>query len=842
MKPLRTFAQRLVQRLVSWQQSHLTLASVRLGLRLGRHWIQHWFWWTWQWAQVNLRPSAILQFIRHPIPHRRKKIKGRLQQLLLLTLALILLTSAIGYRFYNEPQLRTDAISPQTLRAPSSAKVVDTRTTEASRKAARIAAVPVLMINQAANQEIYQSLQRLIERGNELRSQAGAFPFVDTSLLSTPTQQYLRQAEEWNWRIALATIDGVGITPQPSPVPAKNPNPASGQMDTSLQVAVLELQNYRRNSSIEDFSALTEVLLRARQRYANVASALKTSGSEEANFYDVSILNLTDSEWSQTKTAVRATVERMLGQGVAPGLPSSILEPAIQSHLGTNLSPTTAPIATRLLLQVIKPNLIQDPDQTKLRAEQAAQSVKNVVVEIRRGEVIVKAGERITQEDFVLLDYFSLSRRQINWAGLLGFSSLVAAAVGVFLLVERRFNPGLRRRDYCLILLLTLSAPLTIALNLPSNNLPAIGLLMGSFYGPALGATTVGLLSLLLPIGMDLPWSNLIASALGGLLGAMMTSHLRSREEMAMLGGAVGLTQGVVYLLLSLIISTASTAVWYVVLTTAVLQCLMGLAWSIIALGLSPYMERLFDLITPIRLAELANPNRPMLKRLAAEAPGTFQHTLFVATLAEAAARALGCNVELVRAGTLYHDIGKMHDPLGFIENQMGGPNKHDQINDPWQSTAIIRKHVSEGLVMARRCRLPRAIQAFIPEHQGTMPISYFYHQALELAKADPTLVVNEADFRYSGPIPQSRETGIVMLADSCEAALRSLKDATPDAALAMVNRILRARWQDDQLVDSGLSRAEMTVIAEIFVQVWQQSNHQRIAYPKMALSAGNRE
>jgi putative nucleotidyltransferase with HDIG domain len=300
-----------------------------------------------------------------------------------------------------------------------------------------------------------------------------------------------------------------------------------------------------------------------------------------------------------------------------------------------------------------------------------------------------------------------------------------------------------------------------------------------------------------------------------------------------MLGGVVGITQGGVYLLLSLMLSPATIPVWYVVLTGAGLQTLLGVAWSIVALGVSPYLENLFDLVTPIRLAELSNPNRPLLKRLAAEAPGTFQHTLFVATLAEAAARALGCNVELVRAGTLYHDIGKMHDPLGFIENQMGEPNKHDLINDPWKSAAIIKKHVTEGVVMARKCRLPKAIQAFIPEHQGTMPISYFYHQAKQRAKTDPNLQVSEADFRYDGPIPQSKETGIVMLADSCEAALRSLKDTTPEEALVMINRILRARWQDDQLVDSGLTRTEMTHIAEVFVKVWQQFNHQRIPYPK---------
>jgi putative nucleotidyltransferase with HDIG domain len=257
----------------------------------------------------------------------------------------------------------------------------------------------------------------------------------------------------------------------------------------------------------------------------------------------------------------------------------------------------------------------------------------------------------------------------------------------------------------------------------------------------------------------------------------------------------------------------------------------------VVALGISPYLERLFDLVTPIRLAELSNPNRPLLKKLATEAPGTFQHTLFVASLAEAAARELHCNVELVRAGTLYHDIGKMHDPLGFIENQMGSPNKHDEINDPWKSAEIIKKHVSEGLVMARKHQLPQAIRDFIPEHQGTLLISYFYFQAKQKAEQEGGSPVNEEEFRYDGPVPQSRETGILMLADACEAALRSLKDVTPETAIGMIHKILKARWQDNQLVDSGITREELSTIAEVFVRVWQQCNHKRIAYPKAALN-----
>ena len=285
--------------------------------------------------------------------------------------------------------------------------------------------------------------------------------------------------------------------------------------------------------------------------------------------------------------------------------------------------------------------------------------------------------------------------------------------------------------------------------------------------------------------------------------------------------------------------NSVSATVWYTIIRDSALFGVYGIAWSIVALGVSPYLESVFDLVTPIRLAELSNPNRPLLKRLAADAPGTFQHTMFVANLAEAAARALGHNVELVRAGTLYHDIGKMHDPLGFIENQMGGPNKHDLINDPWVSADIIKKHVTQGVVMARKHRLPKAIQAFIPEHQGAMLISYFYYQAQEIAKQNPEMKVLEEDFRYDGPIPQSPETGIVMLADSCEAALRSLhKEACAEEAYAMVNKILRARWKDKQLIDSSLTRKDMDVIANVFVQVWQQFNHKRIAYPKGALAA----
>lgn len=405
----------------------------------------------------------------------------------------------------------------------------------------------------------------------------------------------------------------------------------------------------------------------------------------------------------------------------------------------------------------------------------------------------------------------------------------------IFSLVEQRVQYRWRQSDRLLVLLLVLSIPTVLIVGTPYSSWSGVGLLLGSFYGASLGVTAIGLLAVLLPFSLEVGKISIVAGAAGGILGSCMAPRLRSREELAVLGVAIAVTEGGVYLVIQLLLGAAFSPGLYVVLKQAAFFALSGFVWSIAALGLSPYLEKFFDLVTPIRLAELASPNRPLLQKLATEAPGTFQHTLFVSTLAEAAAKQLGCNVELVRAGTLYHDIGKMHDPLAFIENQMGGPNKHDtEIKDPWKSAEIIKKHVTVGLEIARKHSLPTAIQAFIPEHQGTMQIAYFYHQAQQMAKEDSNVIVNPADFSYDGPIPQSRETGIVMLADSCEAALRSLKDACPEKTLTMINNILRARWQDNQLVDSGLTREELTQIAAIFVEVWQQFHHKRIAYPQL--------
>ncbi|WP_377480476.1 MAG: HDIG domain-containing protein [Microcoleus anatoxicus] len=793
------------------------------------------------------RPKS---FTGYKSKNSQSYLKNQARSPLLAIVAVISLSSTLGHRFYNQPKLDVGTKAPQTIKAPASAKVSDLKTTEEQRKAARIGAVAILMVDENADRKIYQELQQFLQHGTELRLAIGSLPLARPELLSTKVQLYLRSCPEWEWRSILAQV-GDGST-KATPLSLESSSPTQPTGNQSQQDAVAQLQAYSRSVSKVEFQNLTNGISEVRQGYLNAVEAMETkSVSRLGQIYDNSLFDLSDTAWQETQKGMSLVAKKMLAQGIPQGLPKDILKEAVRLQVADSVPGVSQNFAIEALTAILQPNLVRDSEETKQLAELAAQKVQVVTLEVNQGQIIVAEGQEISQQDFVLLDYFGLSRRGVNWLGLAGFVCLVGAAIGIVLLVERHYR--LRRRDHLLLLLLTLSAPVLVSLGLPWTTLPAIGILASGFYGSAVGVTVVGLLSLVLPIGLEIELIHLVASAAAGLLGALMASRLRSREELALLGVAIGLTQGIVYLVGTMIASVAAGSIWYVVLGTVGAQSLAGLAWSVVALGISPYLEHVFDLITPIRLAELANPNRPLLKKLAAEAPGTFQHTLFVASLAEAAARELGCNVELVRTGTLYHDIGKMHDPIGFCENQMGGGNKHDEINDPWASAQIIKKHVSEGLVMARKHRLPKAIQAFIPEHQGTMLIAYFYHQAkqivaqesadLKMAVADghnsttTTLTmesreVREEDFRYNGPIPQSRETGIVMVADSCEAALRSLKDATHEEALSMVNKILRARWQDNQLIDSGLTREDMSLIAEIFVRVWEQFNHKRIAYP----------
>jgi len=238
--------------------------------------------------------------------------------------------------------------------------------------------------------------------------------------------------------------------------------------------------------------------------------------------------------------------------------------------------------------------------------------------------------------------------------------------------------------------------------------------------------------------------------------------------------------------------------------------------------------ERLFDVTTDITLLELSDLNHPLLKRLSVKAPGSFHHSILVANLAEAGAEAIRANSLLTRVGCYFHDIGKMLKPEYFVENQMGGINKHDNLS-PHMSALILSNHVKEGMKLADKHKIPKAVKQFIPEHHGTSLMSYFYHKLLESSDEKE---VNESSFRYPGPKPHSKETAIAMLADTVEAASRTLNNPTPQRIRNQVDTLVEKKIGEGQLDECDLTLNQIKQIKEAFVPILTGIHHGRIEYP----------
>jgi putative nucleotidyltransferase with HDIG domain len=260
---------------------------------------------------------------------------------------------------------------------------------------------------------------------------------------------------------------------------------------------------------------------------------------------------------------------------------------------------------------------------------------------------------------------------------------------------------------------------------------------------------------------------------------------------------------------------------------SALLGALNALASVSIAIMLIPGAEQFAGVDTDLTLLEWSDLNRPLLRRLSLEAPGTYAHTIAIANLAESASNAVGANGLLARVGALYHDIGKLKKPQYFAENQAKGRNPHDKLK-PTTSAAIIRNHVLEGLELAEEHKLPRGVVPFIREHHGTGPITYF----LEKAKERDGLPANAAEFAYPGPAPRSIETAIVMLADGAEAAARVLNDPTPQKIREVIDRIVRQRVDQGQLREAPITQAQLETVKEQFTRVLAGMYHSRIDYP----------
>ena len=549
---------------------------------------------------------------------------------------------------------------------------------------------------------------------------------------------------------------------------------------------------------------------------------------------------LEPDELNLWEEAIRKTADRMLRQGLVSTVAGSQLREAASLQLDAIPleDPEARSLGSKLLASSLegRSNLRTDPALSRQLIEEQLTKQGIPTIEVSRGDLITRKGEPISPQAYDVLDHFGKVRREPQptvWFGRF-LESLIGCAV--LLLVMRRDRPGLEVRHAVLALgLLFLVQGLKIWFGATVSPLAVLvppTLVLTEGLGTGCGLIWLAVASMIWPVPVNgLSEGRLVVATVVAATGALLAGRQRSRGQLLQMALLLPMGALILQWLLLVFQPVTSWRVWgwnNPSLDELVAESLLLGLLLMLGLLVIPVLEGFFGLLTRARLLELADQERPLLRRLSCEAPGTFEHTLMICSLAEEGARAIGANVDLIRTGSLYHDVGKLHAPNWFIENQKDGPNPHDALDDPEASAAVLQAHVDEGLKLARRHRLPRPIADFIPEHQGTLKMGFFLHKARQ---ADPN--VDEQRFRYKGPAPRSRETAILMLADGCEAALRSLPPETSDAeAKDTVRRIVMSRQHDGQLRRSGLSRSETELVIRAFVQVWRRMRHRRIPYP----------
>ncbi|MDD4238117.1 MAG: HDIG domain-containing protein [Desulfotomaculaceae bacterium] len=491
-----------------------------------------------------------------------------------------------------------------------------------------------------------------------------------------------------------------------------------------------------------------------------------------------------------------------------------------------------------------RPNAFINLEETKQKQEVAMALIPPTMVSVKEGEKIIGEGEIVTEDHLVKLQALGLTRPNLPWTSILGVFLLMLMLVVVVLFYLYQQNrdiydhPGLIYLLGIIVLVVLAVGKAITAINVSQwpefgaqfgfmVPMAAAGMLIAILLDSRLAVLVVAVMSLILVIMTDNQIRFGLVGLVGGISGVYSVSKLSQRGDLVRAGFYTSGANIVAIFVMGLV---TGVPFGLLISSSIALGVTNGILSSILTNGALPFLEHTFRLTSPVRLLELSHPNNILLKRLLTEAPGTYHHSIIVGNLAEAAAEAVGGDSLLVRVGAYYHDIGKIKRPYFFIENQMTCDNPHDKIA-PSLSTLILTSHVKDGVEMAREHKLPQGIIDIIEQHHGGGLVSFFYHKALE---SDRPETVTEEEYRYEGPKPQTREAAIVMLADTVEAAVRSLNNRTPGRVEGLVRKIIKDKLNDGQLEESDLTFKDLNLIANSFVRILSGIFHSRIEYPDM--------
>ncbi len=495
-----------------------------------------------------------------------------------------------------------------------------------------------------------------------------------------------------------------------------------------------------------------------------------------------------------------------------------------------------ASLAYNIVQNTLEANQFYDKEATELAKEEAAQNVEEVVY--KKGQNIVREGEIISEAQYQLIKQLGLiNESEHNITRWVAGAVLMAAlfAVGVmFSIVTDRTLYEEKKTVMQIVTMITLSVIIALVCKRIDQRLCPVFIfsILGAvvlkrrtaiFFGIFASAVVAFIMSPQEILFFDeRVLRQFVAGVLGTIASVLMMSKKQKRSEYIIAGIVAGIIASLVYISYG-ILSNYNLKSFA---TTVVYAGASGLVSGFMAVGILPIWETIFSVVTPSKLLELTDPSRPLLRKLMVEAPGTYHHSIMVANLAEAAAEAVGADALLTRVAAFYHDVGKLSDPLMFKENQINVPNPHDMLT-PKESALIIRKHVPDGVKMVSQSGLPQQAIEIISQHHGDSVVGYFYYMAKEQGEVD------EKDFHYQGKKPQSKEAGILMMADITEAAIRAKKAASDPNLKEEIEKLIKDKYDEGQFDECPITRKEIKQIVEAFTSIFEGMRHERILYPQ---------
>lgn len=537
------------------------------------------------------------------------------------------------------------------------------------------------------------------------------------------------------------------------------------------------------------------------------------------------------------RDSVMERVRVQLNQGIVADDISTMVENIRSGLISSGLfSAVQADLAVNIVSNNVRANMVYDNEATEAAKQAAAEAV--APVEYKKGQNIVQKGEILSESQYQLIRELGLASddQSILPRWIVSFL-LLFLVFGVFLLyaflADRTLIESMQNALSVFLLTVLGVAAAVVCRAIDTRLLPSF---LPAIIGAAVLKRRTALtyscfVSVIIAFVMapvtgflfsDLVLRSLLAGLLGSAAAVLVLVKKQHRGEYVLAGLLAGGIAAVVYITYG-IMDNFSLQQYFIVGGFGLMS---GLFCGLLSVGVLPIWEAMFSLATPSKLLELSNPSNELLKRLMVEAPGTYHHSVMTANLAEAGAEAVGADALLARVAAYYHDIGKLKSPLMFKENQMHMKNPHDDLK-PLESADIIISHVENGVALAEKFKLPERIRHIIREHHGDSTVSYFYYMAKQQGEVD------KERFRYPGPKPASKESGVVMLADVVEAAVRANDSIRKGNLVEQIEKLIQVKYDDGQLDNCPLNRRDLKHIAAAFVYVLEGANHERIQYPE---------